>query len=463
MGLNLSWFRPVGYIETPLHSLRFQLPVLSHFTSTTIDGRGLEVLVKIIWNTDFVYRFVLPLSVCWRRDYKSQRGQCRWNHFLCGGEPQHHWMYGFIGRGVKFCRLSVKEGSSSLTAFPRAKLEQAVLSSRNTHCPGELGRQCPKVWRLDCPSRDIVIAWRLSGSLCEAIGTSAQWPPATEHCDRLAFVPGTQSYWEISNTMEDFNSTDSDYTSYWRDWFISARGNEYFCEIDEEYLTDRFNLTGLNTEVQYYQYALDLITDVFDLDADDELREQIEKSARHLYGLVHARYIVTTRGLAKMLEKYKRADFGRCPRVLCDQHPLLPMGLSDVPNQKTVKLYCAKCEDIYNPKSSRHASIDGAYFGTSFHNILFQVYPSLVPEKSMKRYEPRVFGFKVHACAALARWQDARREEMRERLNAAGVDCKFIEDSEEEEEELDDDSDEGFDQQGSRRAAQASTRMDTGA
>lgn len=85
--------------------------------------------------------------------------------------------------------------------------------------------------------------------------------------------------------------------------FISSRGNEYFCEIDEEYLTDRFNLTGLNTEVPYYQYALDLITDVFDLDADDDLREQIEKSARHLYGLVHARYIVTTRGLAKMVNK----------------------------------------------------------------------------------------------------------------------------------------------------------------
>jgi casein kinase II subunit beta len=83
--------------------------------------------------------------------------------------------------------------------------------------------------------------------------------------------------------------------------FISSRGNEYFCEIDEEYLTDRFNLTGLNTEVQYYQYALDLVTDVFDLDCDDEMRESIEKSARHLYGLVHARYIVTTRGLAKMV------------------------------------------------------------------------------------------------------------------------------------------------------------------
>ena len=83
--------------------------------------------------------------------------------------------------------------------------------------------------------------------------------------------------------------------------FISSRGNEYFCEIDEDYLTDRFNLTGLNTEVQYYQYALDLVTDVFDLDCDDEMRETIEKSARNLYGLVHARYIVTTRGLAKMV------------------------------------------------------------------------------------------------------------------------------------------------------------------
>lgn len=83
--------------------------------------------------------------------------------------------------------------------------------------------------------------------------------------------------------------------------FISSRGNEYFCEVDEEYLTDRFNLTGLNTEVQYYQYALDLIMDVFELDCDDDMREIIEKSARHLYGLVHARFIVTTRGLAKMV------------------------------------------------------------------------------------------------------------------------------------------------------------------
>jgi casein kinase II subunit beta len=215
-------------------------------------------------------------------------------------------------------------------------------------------------------------------------------------------------------------------------------------------------LTGLNTEVQYYQYALDLVTDVFDLECDDEMREAIEKSARHLYGLVHARYIVTTRGLSKMvrafttipllithslttpqLDKYKKAEFGKCPRVMCHSHPLLPMGLSDVPNLKPVKLYCARCEDIYNPKSSRHAAIDGAYFGTSFHNILFQVYPALIPTKSVDRYVPRVYGFKVHASAALIRWQSSKRDEMRRRLRKLEIDTGFRDEMEDEEEEDD--------------------------
>ncbi|KAK2073659.1 hypothetical protein P8C59_007922 [Phyllachora maydis] len=225
--------------------------------------------------------------------------------------------------------------------------------------------------------------------------------------------------------------------------FISSRGNEYFCEIDEDYLTDRFNLTGLNTEVQYYQYALDLVTDVFDLDCDDEMRETIEKSARHLYGLVHARFIVTTRGLAKMLEKYKKADFGKCPRVMCRSHPLLPMGMADMANQRPVKLYCSRCEDIYNPKSSRHAAIDGAYFGTSFHNIIFQVYPALIPTKSAERYTPRVYGFKVHAAAALVRWQNTRRDDMRRRLRKMEIESGFKdgEDGAEATEDDDDDDD----------------------
>lgn len=128
---------------------------------------------------------------------------------------------------------------------------------------------------------------------------------------------------------------------------------------------------------------------------------------------------------------------------MCRSHPLLPMGMADMANQRPVKLYCSRCEDIYNPKSSRHAAIDGAYFGTSFHNIIFQVYPALIPTKSAERYTPRVYGFKVHAAAALVRWQNTRRDDMRRRLRKMEIESGFKdgEDGAEATEDDDDDDD----------------------
>jgi casein kinase II subunit beta len=157
------------------------------------------------------------------------------------------------------------------------------------------------------------------------------------------------------------------------------------------------------------------------------------------------------------LEKYKRADFGRCPRVLCASQPLLPVGLTDIPYEKSVKLYCGRCEDLYSPKSSRHGSIDGAYFGTTFPHLLFLVYPTLLPSKDpestmhlipskeisagdprnrrrlreepdavtegggegmstasvalkAERYRPRIYGFQINEIAKLQRWQEAVRD-----------------------------------------------------
>ncbi|EIN03990.1 casein kinase subunit II beta [Punctularia strigosozonata HHB-11173 SS5] len=250
----------------------------------------------------------------------------------------------------------------------------------------------------------------------------------------------------------------------WISWFLSSKGNEYFCEVEEDYILDRFNLTGLNTEVANYSQALDLITDnLEDDDVQDELRGSLDVQARLLYGLIHARWIVTVRGLSKMLDKYKRADFGRCPRVFCQSQPLLPVGLTDVPYEKSVKLYCGRCEDIYSPKSSRHGSIDGAYFGTTFPHLMFLVYPHLIPPKAnpsdpargdgraedwakgvrrrgstredevvaegaaeglstataalkAERYRPKIFGFQVNEIAKLQRWQEAVRDKQIARL-----------------------------------------------
>lgn len=161
--------------------------------------------------------------------------------------------------------------------------------------------------------------------------------------------------------------------------------------------------------------------------------------------------------------------------MLCNSQALLPVGLTDIPYEKSVKLYCGRCEDIYSPKSSRHGSIDGAYFGTTFPHLLFLVNPNLIPPKSgpadfggppnalggagagagigapgdagrlrrnrireepepsegggdqiitskvalkAERYRPKVYGFQVHENAKLQRWQEAVRDRQVARLEA---------------------------------------------
>ncbi|XP_028094242.1 putative casein kinase II subunit beta-4 [Camellia sinensis] len=203
---------------------------------------------------------------------------------------------------------------------------------------------------------------------------------------------------ETDSEESDVSGSDGDDTS-WISWFCNLRGNEFFCEVDDEYIQDDFNLCGLSSLVPYYDYALDLILDVESSHGDsftEEQNELVESAAEMLYGLIHVRYILTSKGMATMLDKYKNFDFGRCPRVYCCGQPCLPVGQSDIPHSSTVKIYCPKCEDIYYPRSKYQGNIDGACFGTTFPHLFFITYGHLKPQKATQSYVPRVFGFKVH-------------------------------------------------------------------
>jgi len=186
--------------------------------------------------------------------------------------------------------------------------------------------------------------------------------------------------------------------SGWIPWFCGLKGHEFFAEVEEEYIRDNFNLYGLRGRFQFYDHALEMILsseapDEDDL-ADTEFLE-IYRDATDLYGLIHARYIVSPRGLQVMREKYLKGTFGTCARVLCDRQHVLPIGTSEELRSAQVKIFCPKCEQVFSPKS-KYKDLDGAYIGTSFPQIFLQSYPSLVPLEPPRPFIPRVFGFKLH-------------------------------------------------------------------
>ncbi|EGU78478.1 casein kinase II subunit beta-1 [Fusarium oxysporum f. sp. raphani 54005] len=254
-------------------------------------------------------------------------------------------------------------------------------------------------------------------------------------------------------------STSSGVPESWISSFCSLLGHEYFAEVSEEFIEDDFNLTGLQSQVAMYKEALEMILDVEPEDDEEEEEEEeeedenesdperltraaserrhhrmasdlsvIESSAEMLYGLIHQRFICSRAGIQQMSEKYELGHFGCCPRTNCDQARTLPVGLSDIPGEDTVKLFCPSCLDVYVPPNSRFQTVDGAFFGRTFGSLFLLTFPeydltkrgievlsstssrvnegdglingmyakNIGPGLGRERiYEPRIYGFRV--------------------------------------------------------------------
>ena len=126
----------------------------------------------------------------------------------------------------------------------------------------------------------------------------------------------------------------------------------------------------------------------------DEVIKKLMKECRKLYGLIHARFICTNRGLDYMRMKYENGDFGRCRSANCKNFKLVPIGASSDYGKDKVKVYCDCCRRIYRPKSQCQKE-DGAYWGTTFAHLFFLENP-VKDKPKQKIHVPKVYGFKVH-------------------------------------------------------------------
>lgn len=188
-----------------------------------------------------------------------------------------------------------------------------------------------------------------------------------------------------------------------------------------------------------YRQALDLILRQEDDKTIEKPTPLVQYAAEVLYCLVHARFVVSPRGLdtirSRMIihgsHRINQPLFGRCPRLRCGGMPLLPCGLSEdydpdgPPGNATsqAKRYCCHCRETFHFWESK---VQGcAWAGMSLCHLLLLVYgteelfpshfvtsegalmhhanaleSSVIPHESEEKQEPgRIFGFPIHPLA----------------------------------------------------------------
>lgn len=221
-------------------------------------------------------------------------------------------------------------------------------------------------------------------------------------------------------------------TTPWIRNFLSSRPKDSLLPIPREYLSDGFNLAHLPPVVEHigmgttkvpttnaltfplYKAALHLILQ--EHEETTQVPAAVQRAAECLYTLVHARFIISPRGLETVRRVLRdQPIFGRCPRTGCRGMPVLPYSeRPDYDSACTTKLYCCHCGETFMNWNSK---TNGAAWGPSFCHLLLMTYGKdlmqdlyqlQVPPSCMEDnlVAPSIFGFKVHAASVFARQPD---------------------------------------------------------
>ena len=73
-------------------------------------------------------------------------------------------------------------------------------------------------------------------------GGHTQPHPISQYVDK-------QNSTSVADSESSSELTASEDEATWISWYVALRGNDFFCEVDEEFIQDDFNLSGLSTMV----------------------------------------------------------------------------------------------------------------------------------------------------------------------------------------------------------------------
>jgi casein kinase II subunit beta len=182
-----------------------------------------------------------------------------------------------------------------------------------------------------------------------------------------------------------------------RDWkrsYLRQEGNAWLSDIPDEYISDRFNVFGLAEQFYSFSACCDVILGRISSSSipASEARSIIEELPA-VYGLIHARYIMSPEGLESVREKYEAGVYGTCPRLRCSSERVLPIGVCSDLGKASVKVFCPCCREIYDPKGKQ--SLDGAYFGPNMAHIFLDETDLARRRRHFQPYVHTAFGFKV--------------------------------------------------------------------
>ena len=98
------------------------------------------------------------------------------------------------------------------------------------------------------------------------------------------------------------SSSSSELMPTWASKHVQSSAHNFLCEVDLDYVTDNFNLTGLKALVPLYREALLILSTPYTGSSSYSAHELL--SARLLYGLIHARWIASAKGMAAMVRAW---------------------------------------------------------------------------------------------------------------------------------------------------------------